>query len=174
MHPKAESTFNISERPVLDLEHVKFQTVAPGSIRVTGTWMMHPTRKVSQPCLVLTDARRPLKPGMVIPIIIPLSEAYRWMRELQSEADFDDCMTRCHQWMKLGYLPGSAHNELDLFHVFSAIECRLRDLVAMEPMPAAPAIKHSVVPTTIGEMVITNADTGAVVQEIEVKANVRR
>lgn len=170
---KPTATFNISERPVLDLELIKFQTVAPGNIRVIGTWMMHPTKPRSQPCLVLTDARRPLAPGKVVPIIIPLSEAYRWMREHQTEAEFDECMTTIHEWIKLGWLPGTATNDLDLFHVFSAIECRLRDLVFMEPMPAAPAIKHAIEPTTIGEMVITNADTGAVVQEIEVKANVR-
>lgn len=161
---------NISERPVLDMEHIKFQTVAPGNIRVTGTWMMHPTKKISQPCLVLTDNRKPLVPGKVMPIIIPLGEAWRWMEKV---GNFEDAMWTIHGWITMGYLPGSASNEQDLWHVFDAIQCRLRDLVYMEPMPAAPAMKHSVSPTTIGEIVITNADTGAVVQEVEVKANVR-
>lgn len=164
---------NINERPVIDHEVFKFQTVAMGNIRVVGTWMMHPTRSKSQPCLVLSDARRPFVPGKCVPVIIPLSEAYRWMREHQTEAEFDDCMMRCHEWIKLGWLPGNPTNDLDLWHVFDAIQCRLRDLVFMEPMPAAPAMKHKVIPDTIGELIVTNADTGAVVQEIEVKANVR-
>lgn len=174
MHYRPPAFLKLDERPVLVPDHKEFETIAPGNIRVTGTWMMHPTKAISQPCLVLTDARKPFVPGRVVPVIIPLKEAYRWMREFHDPGELDDCFDRINGWLTLGFLPGAPGNAHDVHAVFDAIQCRLRDLVFMRPMPEAPAIKYGVhTPETIGELTVTDASTGDVVQEIEVTANVR-
>lgn len=169
-HYRPAAFMHLNERPVIVPEHCDFETVAPGNIRVTGTWMMHPSRPTSQPCLVLTDARKPFVPGRVVPIIIPLSEAWRWMEDVGS---IEDSMRTVRDWIALGWLPGSPSNNADLILAYDAVQCRLRDLIAMTPMPEAPAVKYGVRDAqTVAELTITDRATGAVVQEIEVTAHV--
>ena len=163
-------TINVNERPVLDMEHYDFQHTV-GNITLTGTWYIDPDTNRSQPCLVLTDATKRLAAYKVVPYITPLNKAWEWTMEF---GDPEVIWPKIRELVKEGILPGNPHNDRDLWMIFGAIQTRLRDMMAMPPMPAAPAAKYKAPPETFGELVITDADTGAVLQEAEITINVRR
>ena len=171
---KRFKSVSLDARPVLDMAMAAFETIAPGNIRVTGTWFMDPETRTSQPCLVLTDARRPLTRNKAsrraIPCIITLDVAWKWTVEM---GDPTHVWATISDWLREGVLPGSPTNNHDKWAVFNAVQCRLRDMMMMKPMPAAPAIKYGTPPEVVGEVVITDQRTGAVLQEVELTKHVR-
>lgn len=161
-------TITLAERPVLDLSLAYFEATHCG-IRIIGTWVMDPETRQSQPCIVLLDARRPVRPGKVIPCIIPLDQAWRWTREL---GDPEHVANTVADWMACGAMPGQPFNKRDVFAVFDAVQSRLRDLLKMPPLPVKAAIKHGAAPA-IGDLVITERESGKVIHEVEVTGHVR-
>lgn len=153
----------LSERPVLDLEQAHF-THTVGGILVIGTWYMDRETREAQPCLVLLDAARRLQRKRVIPCIVLLEDMWRWTVEM---GDRDFVARNISDWLNSGALPGSATNKKDVFRVMDAVQSRLRDIVTMPPLPPKAAIKHGAA-SPVGELIITERDTGKTVQEIEV------
>ncbi len=170
MNPRFKlARMSLDARPVVDLAMRHFETVS-GNIRVTGTWFMDPETRRSQPCLVLTDATKPLRTDRVVPCIVTLDQAWRWTVEMGEPQHVWPIIAR---WIREGVLPGQPTNKQDMWAVFDAIQCRLTDMMMMPPMPAAPAAKYGTPPETVGELVITDRNTGAVLQEVELTKHVR-
>ncbi|SEN87310.1 hypothetical protein SAMN04489859_102025 [Paracoccus alcaliphilus] len=164
----APRILSLDARPVLDLQFRAFETVTRG-IRVIGSWYMDPVSRQTEPCLVLLDANRPVRPGRTIPCIIPLSDMWKWTREMGDPAHVARVV---HDWISSGALPGVPDDRSDAFRIFDAVQSRLRDLWSMPPLPPKAAIKHGAIP--VGEIEITERESGKTVQEIEVVAsNVR-
>lgn len=156
---------SLDEKPVLDLRFTAFEHLH-GSILVIGTWYMDPEDRRSQPALVLLDAARKVQKKKTIPCIIPLSEMWKWTLEMGDPAHVG---AQIKGWIKSGALPGSANNKRDCWNVMDAVQSRLRDVVMMPPLPIKAAVKNGAVP--VGELLITERDTGKTVQEIEVTAS---
>lgn len=165
----APTKLNLDARPVIDLEHRHFEATV-GNILVIGTWFMDPETKRSQPCLVLVDATKPLKQGRVIPCIITLDQAWMWTVEIGDEKHVGRVI---RGWLAEGALPGNPHSGRSVWAVFDAVQSRLRDMMMMPPMPAAPATKYGTPPETVGDLVITDQRTGAVLHEVELTKHVR-
>lgn len=164
----APRILSLDEKPVLDLRFRAFETVTRG-IRVIGSWYMDPVSRQSEPCLVLLDANRPVRRGRTIPCIVPLTDMWKWTVEM---GDTMHQARNIHQWMASGALPGTPGNMPDVFRVFDAVQSRLRDLWSMPPLPPKAAVKHGAMP--VGEIEITERESGKTVQQIEVVAsNVR-
>lgn len=163
----APTSIILNERPVIDLDHRHFEATM-GNILVIGTWYMDPETGDSDPCLVLIDATR--RKGRVIPCIVPLDGAWRWTVEIGDPAHVWRTISG---WIAEGALPGSPSNDRDLWAVFDAVQSRLRDMMAMPPMPVEPAIKYQSAPGTVGRIVVTGGN-GSALNEVEVRAaNVR-
>ncbi|WP_313348199.1 hypothetical protein [Paracoccus sp. (in: a-proteobacteria)] len=165
---KAANRISLDRKPVLDLEHIHFQHVHSG-IRIFGTWYMDPDTRQAEPCMVIMDASKPIqrKGGQrAMPCIILQRDMWKWTVELgdtQYQAFF------CYQWIALGALPGTPGNMSDVFRIFDAIQSRLRDLWSMPPLPPKAAVKHSAAP--IGDVTITERESGKTIQQIEVVAS---
>ena len=164
------ATIDLTRRPVLDLELRQFETTTNG-VHVIGTWYMDEDERKAEPCIALVDASRRLRRGRVIPCIIPLSDAWKWNMQT---GDPDYIWPLLRRWVRAGALPGNPMGDRDLWAIFDAVQSRLSDLIAMPPIPAKGAIKHSVAPKeTVGIVTIRNESSGEVLQQAEVKANVR-
>lgn len=167
------SHITLDRKPVLDLEHIAFETVCHG-IRVIGTWYIDPDTRQAEPCIVLTDAAKPLQRkagerGRAMPCVIFQRDMWKWTIEV---GDTQTQAFAMFQWMATGALPGTPGNMPDVFRIFDAIQSRLRDLWSMPPLPPKAAIKHGALP--VGTVTITERETGKTVHEIEVTAsNVR-
>lgn len=167
---KAPGILSLDRVPVLDLEHIHFQHVYRG-IRIIGTWFIEPDTRQAEPCMVLMDSAKPIqrKAGdkdRAQPCCIMQRDMWKWTVELgdtQHQAFF------IYQWMALGALPGTPGNMPDVFRIFDAIQSRLRDLWSMPPLPPKAAVKHSAVP--IGDVIITERESGKTIQQIEVVAS---
>lgn len=163
---------SLDHTPVLDLEHVHFETVTRG-IRVVGTWYIDPDTRVAEPCLVLMDATKPIQrkggKDRAQPCIIFQRDMWKWTIEA---GDTKTQAFSMFQWMATGALPGTPGNMPDCYRIMDAVQSRLRDLWSMPPLPPRAAIKHGATP--IGTVEITERETGKTVQQIEVVAsNVR-
>lgn len=157
---------NLNARPVIDLAMSAFETTHKG-IRVTGTWFMDPETNRSQPCLALTDTRRPVRSS--VPCIITLDTAWRWTVEM---GEPEHVWPLIRSWIAEGILPGTPTNDPDLWTVFDAVQCRLRDMMTMPPMPMIPALKYRTPPEQVGELVIREKNSGKVLKELGITANV--
>lgn len=167
---KAFGKFTLNRKPVIDLELRHFETKVNG-ILVIGTWFMDEETRRSQPALVLIDATRRLKRGRVVPCVIALDQAWRWTVEM---GEPEHVWPLIRRWIREGALPGNHLNNRDLWAVFDAVQSRLRDLIAMPPMPAAGAIKHGTAPENhVGVVTIRNESSGEVLHQAEVTGNVR-
>ncbi len=167
---KAPSSISLDDQPVIDLDHTHFEHVHRG-IRIIGTWFIDTDTRQSEPCMVLMDASKPIqrKAGAgdrAKPCIILQRDMWKWTVEL---GDTQLQAFNIFQWMATGALPGTPGNMPDVFRIFDAIQSRLRDLWSMPPMPARAAVKHSAVP--IGDVSITERETGKTVKQIEVVAS---
>lgn len=162
------TTISLNPHPVIDLEHRHFAKVH-GNVMVIGTWYMDPETHRSQPCLALIDNTRHLGRHRVVPCIIPMDQAWRWTVEI---GDPKHVWATIGRWIEEGVLPGSTQSARDLYAIFDAVQEHLTEMLMMPPMPAAPAAKYGTPPETVGELLITNS-AGAVLHEVEVKANVR-
>lgn len=169
----APGSISLGRAPVLDLEHIHFQHVHRG-IRIIGTWYIDPDTRQAEPCMVLMDASKPIQRrgtagDRAQPCVILQRDLWKWTVEIgdtQHQAFF------CFQWMAMGALPGTPGNMPDVFLIFDAIQSRLRDLWSMPPMPPKAAVKHGAMP--IGDVTITERDSGKTIQQLEVfSANVR-
>lgn len=161
------TTISLDARPVIDLNHRHFEH-RHGNILVIGTWFMDPETKRSQPCLVLLDASRRITHG--IPAIITLDVAWKWTVEIGDEKHVARTI---RGWIAEGILPGNPHHGRDVWAVFDAVQSRLRDMMMMPPMPAAPAAKYGTPPEVVGDLVIKDQRTGAVLHEAELTKHVR-
>lgn len=142
-------------RPALDLNQVHFQRIKNG-IRVMGTWLFKGNKHA--PCLVLTPAGSMPLAGVVVPVVIPLSEAWRYAVTREPGGDtIGDPTHVCiaiNEWLGSGILPGNPHNPRDHFAVLDAINDNIRDLYAMPPRRPTRAV-------IVGEAITTNLETGA-------------
>lgn len=163
------TTISLDARPVIDLNHRHFETTV-GNILVIGTWFMDPETKRSQPCLALVDATRRLHRKGIIPTIITLDVAWKWTVEM---GEPEHVWPLIRSWIREGVLPGNPMNDRDLWAVFDAVQSRLRDMMMMPPMPAAPAAKYGTPPEVVGDLVIKDQRTGAVLHEAELTKHVR-
>lgn len=164
------AAISLDDTPVLDLEHIHFETVYRG-IRIIGTWYIDPDTRESEQCLVLMDAAKPIqrkagKRDRAMPCVILHRDMWKWTVEM---GDTQHQAFNIFQWMATGALPGTPGNMPDVFRIFDAIQSRLRDLWSMPPMPPKAAVKHGAVP--IGDLTITERDSGKAVQQIEVLAS---
>jgi hypothetical protein len=152
-------------RPALDLSQYHFQRVKKG-IRVTGTWLFEGRKHA--PCLVLTDANALPIAGTVVPIVIPLREAWRYAatKEGGEEVIGDPIHAgiSINEWLGKGLLPGNPWNPRDHYAVLDAINDNLRDLYAMPPRRPT---KREI----IGDVTVTFHGTGKT-QTTEVVNNV--
>lgn len=159
---------NLDRRPVLDLRLREFEHIHRGII-VIGSWFMDEETRRSQPCMVLMDAN-PARGRKPVPCIIALDQMWLWTREV---GDPEHVAEQIGRWISSGAMPGSPSNRKDVQRVFDAVQSRLRDIVAMPPMPISGAIKHEVSPSTVGEIVMRDTRSGEVLNQVEVTANVR-
>lgn len=167
---KVPGILSLDRAPVLDLEHIHFQHVHRG-IRIIGTWYMDPDTRQSEPCLVLMDAAKPIQRragarDRAKPCVILQRDMWKWTVEL---GDTAQQAFNIFQWTATGALPGTPGNMPDVFRIFDAIQSRLRDLWSMPPLPPKAAVKHSAMP--IGDVTITERETGKTIQQIEVVAS---
>lgn len=156
---------SLDEKPVLDLRYTAFEHMH-GSILVIGSWYMDPESRQSQPAMVLLDAARASRKKRPVPCIIPLSEMWKWTLEM---GDPKHVGAQIYDWLKSGALPGNPNNKRDCWNVMNAVQSRLRDIVAMPPLPVKAVIKHGAIP--VGTMTVTERDTGKTVDEIEVTSS---
>jgi len=157
---------SLDDKPVLDLNHVHFQHIH-GAILILGSWYMDNQTRQSQPCLVLLDAARKVQRRRTVPCVVLLDDMWRWAAHPHLGLSDPEHVSRCiHDWLSSGALPGNPGNKKDVFAVMDAVQSRLRDLVAMPPMPIKAAVKHGAVP--VGNLTITERDTGKTVDQIEV------
>ncbi|OOY20878.1 hypothetical protein BMI86_10250 [Thioclava sp. DLFJ5-1] len=169
-------TLLLNERPQLDLDIRHFEHRS-GNILVIGSWLMDHKAHRTEPCLVLIDARRdPRRIGKgarrAVPCVIPLNEAWRWTLERGDPAHMSRVIS---EWIGDGLLPGDVGDKKSVFRVLDAIQSRLRDLYFMPPLPMKAALRHSITPTNvIGDVTITERDSGKVVAETEITKNASR
>lgn len=155
------------DRPAIDLSKRHFEGERNGIVYI-GTWLNdtdHPTR--SEPCLVLLHAARPVKAGRTVPIIIPLSECWRWAAH-GDVGDPEHCADQIAAWLRAGYLPGDPSSLRDMLGVMDLINSRLPDLISMPPKPAGDMRNAA----AIGEIRAIDRETGRVITEQEVKIHV--
>ena len=143
-------------RPALDLSKREFERVHRG-ILCFGTWYTdNDNRGKSEPCLVLLDPSKSLLPGpdRAIPVIIPLSEAWRYaVSDDKSVGDPRHAGIMINEWLGGGILPGNPHNPRDHIAILSAINDCLRDLIHMPPKPKGEKF-------VIGDVIMTDRNTG--------------
>lgn len=149
-------------RPALNLALRHFERTHHGIICI-GTWLTHDDdRGRTEPCLVLLHGARPIAAGRTVPIVIPLSEFWRYaVSEDKSIGDPVHAGLRINEWLGAGLLPGNPHNPKDHFKVLDAINECLRDLVHMPPKPKTESY-------AIGDITITNRLTGKAIAEREI------
>lgn len=141
-------------KPTLDLAKRHFQHTINGII-VIGTWYLREGRRY-EPCLVLLHSMRPIAAGRTIPIIIPLSDAWRWA--IHGEVgDPLHCVMSMDEWFRDGLLMGQVGNRKDHMRVLDAVNQRLPDLINMPPKPKGEAF-------IAGEVLIVNQTTGEVTE----------
>lgn len=143
----------------LDLRKRQFEAVHKG-ILVIGTWLRTGTRDW-EPCLVLVQAHRPIRRGRTVPVVIKLSDAWRWAMHGEV-GDPAHCVKSIIEWLHYGFLPGNPASKADLIIVMEAINSRLPDLIAMPPRPVGDL-------ETVAEMTVKNRETGEIIEEREVK-----
>lgn len=143
----------------IDLAKRQFEAVHKG-ILVIGTWLRTGTRDW-EPCMVLVHAHRPIRRGRTVPVVIKLSDAWRWAMHGEV-GDPAHCVGAIIQWLHHGYLPGNPASKADLLIVMEAINSRLPDLIAMPPRPVGDL-------ETVAEMTVKNRETGEIIEEREVK-----
>lgn len=159
-----DKLISVDERPVLDLRYAAFQHLH-GAIMVVGSWYMDPDTRRSTPCLVLLDAAKLASKRKPTPCIITLDDMWKWTIEL---GDPNYWAGQIKDWLDTGALPGNRNNKRDVWAVMDAVQSRLRDIVSMPPLPMKAAITHGSTPQSVGELTITERDTGKTVHEIEV------
>lgn len=76
------------------------------------------------------------------------------------------------EWLSSGALPGQPFNKHDRWAVFDAVQSRLRDLLTMPPLPVTVAFKHGAAPA-VGDLIITERESGKVIHQAEVTGHVR-
>jgi hypothetical protein len=146
------------EKHALDLNNVQFETRKHGII-VLGSWVRVDNRW--QPCLVLLHGSRPVARNKTMPIVIPLSESWRWA--LHGEVgDPAHCVQKIIEWLHYGWLPGNPANKNDHIKIMDAINTRLPDLIAMPPKPKGELY-------TIGEAIIRNVTSGEAIAHREIQ-----
>lgn len=141
--------------PALDLRQRHFETTANG-MHVIGTWYRHDRRKF-EPCLVLLHASRPIKAGRTVPIVILLSDAWRWAFH-GNVGDPAHCVGQIIKWLHAELLPGNPANKPDHLKVMEAINSRLTDLIAMPPRPKGEAV-------VIADAIITDQNSGKTIEQ---------
>jgi hypothetical protein len=147
-------------KPALNLAERHFQSTLNGII-VIGTWLRD-GRKF-QPCLVLLHPMRPVAAGRTIPIVIPLSEAWRWA--VHGEVgDPLHCVLTMNEWFRDGLLDGQIGNRKDHMRVLDAVNQRLPDLIAMPPRPKGEQ-------AVAADVTLINKQTGEIIQR-ELKEDV--
>lgn len=153
-------------RPAINLAHRHFERTKHGIVCI-GTWLTHVDEGGrTEPCLVLLHGMRPIAAGRTIPIIIPLSESWRYaMPEDRSVGDPIHAGLRINEWLAEGLLPGSVHNPRDHLKALDAINDCLRDLVHMPPKPVTDSY-------AIGDAVVTDHATGKTIAEQELRNDV--
>ena len=153
-------------RPALNLTQRAFTRTKYGIVCI-GTWLTHDDdRGRTEPCLVLLHGSRPIAAGRTIPIVIPMSEAWRYAcAENKSIGDPLHAGLRINEWLGEGLLPGDPFQPRAHFEVLDAINDCLRDLFAMPPKPITESY-------AIGDITIMDRHTGKVVAEQEVTNDV--
>lgn len=140
-------------KPALNLAETHFQQVLNG-ILVVGTW--YRSGRSFEPCLVLLHPLRPIAAGRTVPIVIKLSDAWRWA--IHGEVgDPLHCVQAMNEWFDEGLLPGQAWNKKDHMRVLDAVNQRLPDLIAMPPRPKGERV-------LAGEMLMINQQTGEITE----------
>jgi hypothetical protein len=147
-------------RPAINLMHRHFERTKHGIV-VIGTWFTHvDERGRTEPCLVLLSAYRPIMAGRTVPVVIPMSEAWRYAVSDDPEVgDREHAHQSISEWRNQGLLPGGAVQILD------AINDNLRDLYAMPPKPYLGG--HA-----IGDIIIKDRASGETVKEAEITNDV--
>lgn len=149
--------------PALNLAKTHFWDTING-IHVIGTWHSTKPRRW-KPCMVLLHAGRPISARHQTPIIIPLTEAWRWAMHGEV-GDPGHCVAQCMKWMAAGFLPGNFQNKRDYMRIIDAINRRLPDLIAMPPRPVSGD------QVAIGEVTAIDKDTGKILIEQEIHFDV--
>lgn len=152
-------------RPALNLAHRHFERTKNGILCI-GTWLTDEKGGRTQPCLVLLHPGRPVKPGLTIPVVIALDQAWRYaMAEDKSLGDPAHSGAQINYWLKQGLLPGDVMNPRDHIRVLDAINDCLRDLIHMPPKPKLGAY-------AIGDVLLIDKTTGKTIAEHEVRNDV--
>lgn len=155
--------------PALDLEVCHFQRIKHG-IRVYGTWLRK-SRTSTAPCLVLIDANKLAVAGVVVPVVIPIAEAWRYAVSTdaggETIGDPEHVARSIAEWLQKGFLSGSVMNSRDHLRILDAINDNIRDLYHMPPTPPSkPETK-----IVLGDMTTTDRDTGQKT-DVEISINV--
>lgn len=150
-------------RPALNLTMRHFERTKHGIVCI-GTWLTRDDdRGRTEPCLVLLHGSRPIAAGRTVPVVIPLSEGWRYaVAEDRSVGDPEHAGIRINEWLAEGLLPGNVHNPKDHIRVLDAINDCLRDLIHMPPKPKTESY-------AIGDITITDRLTGKTMHEGEVR-----
>jgi hypothetical protein len=143
------------EAPALDLRRRHFEGSRNGIV-VVGSWIRTDDSPIPEPCMVLLDPTRPVARGRTIPVVIPLSEAWRWAAH-GDVGDPEHCGRQAFDWLANGYLPGNPHSPRDRMRVLDTINHYLPDLLSMPPAPKAEAPRRG---ASFGEVTIRNTKTG--------------
>ena len=138
------------ELPALDLRRRYFERRKHGIV-VIGTWYRHEDDGHQEPCLALLHGGRPIKRDETVPVIIPLSSAWKWAMH-KDVGNPEHCGAMARQWLRDNLLPGS-HRHTGGSHILDAINDNLPDLIAMPPAPMGEI-------QSIGTIIITDSQTG--------------
>ena len=147
-------------RPALNLVYQHFQRTKHGIVCI-GTWLTHDDdRGRTEPCLVLLSAYRPIAAGRTTPIVIPMSEAWRYAVSDDPEVgDKAHAAASILSWIEADLLPATGVQILDV------INDNLRDLYAMPPKPHIGRY-------AIGDLIIKDRASGETVKEAEISNDV--
>lgn len=148
-------------RPAINLAHRHFERTVYGILCI-GTWLTDEQGGRTQPCLVLLHPGRPIKPGLTIPVIIALDQAWRYaVTDDKDLGDQPHAAAQIHHWLAMGYLPGDVLNRKDHGRILAAINDGLRDLIHMPPKPDLGDY-------AIGDVSVIDRTTGKIIAEREV------
>lgn len=153
-------------RPAINLRMRHFERRKHGIICI-GTWLTHDAdRGRTEPCLVLLHGNRPIARGRTIPVIIPLSEAWRYaVSDDKSLGDPVHAGLRINEWLGDSLLPGNPYDPKAHVAVLDAINDCLRDLIHMPPKPRTDT-------RAIADITIRDRLTGKTLHEGEMTSDV--
>jgi len=136
------------EKPAIDLNYYDWK-VSRGQLTLFGTWLLTDKRK--QPCLVIIRNGEE-RSAYTVPCIIPIDRAWIW------DVRLGDATSRTYAAFEFCQALRLETTRKNLASLMSLIDEHLEDFLGIPPY--SPPIQ----PKVIGEVAITDVETGQVLQ----------